>query len=95
MDVAKQRTFVAQVFLDDDGWTHMDLLHNHQLTIHHIERGAPVPDYMNERIALLRLCDINKREQGELNGRRLSDKSLLVYLTPNEFYELTSLGELQ
>lgn len=83
---------VAQVFLDDDGWTLMVLLHNQQLTIYHIERGAQVPEYMNERIALLRLCDINKRERGELNGRRLTENSVLVYLTYDEFNELTSLG---
>ena len=93
MGMTQYRIHVAQVFLDDDGWTHMDLLHNQQLTIYRINRGTPVPDYMTERIALLRLCDINKRERGELNGRRLTENNILVYLTFDEFNQLTSLGE--
>jgi hypothetical protein len=92
MDVTQYRIHVAQVFLDNDGWTHMDLLHNQQLTIYRVDKDAPVPDYMNERIALLRLCEINKRERGELHGRRLTEDTILVYLTYDEFNELTSLG---
>ena len=63
MDVKPHRIHVAQVFLGDDGVKHIDILHNQQLIMYRIKEIASVPDYMKERIALLRMCEINKRDQ--------------------------------
>ena len=92
MGVIQHRIHVAQVFLEDDGIQKIDILHNQQLLMYRIKEVASVPDYLKERIALLRMCDINKRERGELHGRRLTEDCILVYLTYDEFNELTSLG---
>lgn len=92
MDVTQHRIHVAQVFLEDDEIRKIDILHNKQLLMYRIKEAASVPDYLKERIALLRLCDVNKRERGELHGRRLTEDCILVYLTYDEFNELISFG---
>jgi hypothetical protein len=46
---------------------------------------------MNERIALLRMCDINKQAKGESIGRRTSETAMLVYLSHEEYSDLINL----
>jgi hypothetical protein len=53
--------------------------------------GAQVPDFLEERIALLRMCDVNKRKKGEKLGRKTSDGVLVVYLSYDEYVELKNL----
>lgn len=46
------------------------------------------PDFVADRIALLKLTDVNKREKGELIGRRLANDVLIVYLTYDEYKQI-------
>lgn len=46
---------------------------------------SKVPDYVVERIALIKLTDVNKTEKGELLGRKLEDEVIVVYLDLDEY----------
>lgn len=92
MDVRVGNRYVAQVFLNELGWTGLTLMDNKQLDLFHVKSTEAVPAYVHERVALLRLCEIDEQQRGELNGRNLGPGSVLLYLTYDEFNELTSLG---
>ena len=47
-----------------------------------------VPLFLAERIALLKLCDINRSNKGGLLGRKLTDHHVVVYLSYDEFVEI-------
>lgn len=49
----------------------------------------PTPDYITERVAMLRLCDINRAEKGEAIGRKFSNDKVSVYLSYDEYQDLT------
>lgn len=49
---------------------------------------SKVPDYVVERIALLKLTDVNKTQKGELLGRKLEDEVVVVYLTHDEYKQI-------
>lgn len=68
------------------------MLDNDQLLLHDIRQPTSIPEYMIERIALLALCEVNKRDKGEVYGRRMSNNELLVYLSYNEYRKLRSIG---
>ena len=53
--------------------------------------GEHVPSWLTERVALLRLCDVNRDEKGEFIGRKFTDHMLYVYLTYDEYNELVDL----
>ena len=92
MDMRLTKPYVAGVVLTDDGgWHHIDVINNYSLVIDTLMHGTKVPDYVEERIALLRLCDINKRKKGEKLGRRTSDGVLVMYLSYDEYVELKNL----
>lgn len=92
MDMKVQKPYVARVVLTDDGgWHHIDILNNYSLVIDTLFHGVQVPDYVEERIALLRLCEVNKRKKGEKLGRRTSDGVLVMYLSYDEYVELKNL----
>lgn len=46
------------------------------------------PEFVADRIALLKLTDVNKREKGELIGRRLANDVLIVYLDYDEYQQI-------
>lgn len=46
------------------------------------------PEFVADRIALLKLTDVNKREKGELIGRRLANDVLIVYLNYDEYQQI-------
>jgi len=92
MDMRVKKPYVARVVLTDDGgWHHIDILNNYSFVIDTLFHGTQVPDYVEERIALLRLCDVNKRKKGEKLGRRTSDGVLVMYLSYDEYVELKNL----
>ena len=92
MDMRVKKPYVARVVLTDDGgWHHIDILNNYSLVIDTLFHGAQVPDYVEERIALLRMCEVNKRKKGEKLGRRTSDGVLVMYLSYDEYVELKNL----
>ena len=49
---------------------------------------SSAPEFVADRIALLKLTDVNKSEKGELIGRRLSNEVLIIYLTYDEYKQL-------
>ena len=49
---------------------------------------SKAPEFVAERIALLKLTDVNKLEKGELIGRKLHDDVLVVYLTYDEYQQI-------
>jgi hypothetical protein len=53
--------------------------------------GTQVPDYVEERIALLRMCNVNKRKKGETLGRKTNEGILVMYLSYDEYIELKNL----
>ncbi len=52
--------------------------------------GEHAPEWLGERVALLRLCEVNRDQRGELIGRKFTDNMLYVYLTYDEYQELKS-----
>jgi hypothetical protein len=90
MDMKPKKRYVARVVLFDE-WKLVDVMDNHTFEIKVFPRDISLPDYMNERIALLRMCDINKQAEGESIGRRTSDTAMLVYLNYDEYTELINL----
>lgn len=46
------------------------------------------PEFVSERIALMKLTDVNKTEKGESVGRKLHDDVIIVYLTYDEFQQI-------
>jgi hypothetical protein len=92
MDMRLQKPYVARVVLTDDGgWHHIDVLNNYSLVIDTLMHGTQVPDYVEERIALLKLCNVNKSKKGEKLGRRTGEGSLVMYLSYDEYIELKNL----
>lgn len=90
MDMAKR--FVLQVELSDGDVTFARLLDNSQLELFTCD-AALLPMYIKERIALMSLCDINRAEEGEVYGRRTSDKELLIYISYDEYYEIKGVHQ--
>ena len=45
-------------------WIHLDVMDNHNYGVKSFPRDITLPDYMQERIALLRMCEVNKRSKG-------------------------------
>lgn len=92
MDMRIKKPYVARVVLTDDGgWHHIDILNNYSFVIDTLFHGAQVPDYVEERIALLRMCDVNKRKKGETLGRKTNEGILVMYLSYDEYVELKNL----
>ena len=46
------------------------------------------PEFVADRIALLKLTDVNKSEKGELIGRRLANDVLIIYLDYDEYKQI-------
>jgi hypothetical protein len=85
MDMAKR--FVLLVTTEDGQAVSARMLDNSQLDLFECEVNQ-LPDYVHERIALIMLCDVNNRKEGEIHGRRRSENTLLVYLSYEEYYEI-------
>ena len=52
--------------------------------------GSDAPDWLKERVALLRMCDVKRHDKkGEGIGRRFTSNMIYVYLTYDEYKELT------
>jgi hypothetical protein len=85
-----EKRYVARVVLFDE-WKLVDVMDNYTFLIERFSKDIQLPDYMNERIALLRMCDINKQAKGESIGRRTSETAMLVYLSHEEYNDLINL----
>ena len=49
---------------------------------------SSAPEFVAERIALLKLTDVNKSEKGELIGRKLDNTVLIIYLSYDEYQQI-------
>jgi hypothetical protein len=86
--------FTAMAMLDEDGdVTKISAMSNISYAIFELPLDS-VPEYLMERIALLKMCDINKEKKGEAIGRRFNNDTIYVYLSYDEFKELTSLSRV-
>ena len=86
--------FTAMAILDEDGdVTKISAMSNISYTIFELPLNS-VPEYLMGRIALLKMCDINKEKQGEAIGRKFNNNILYVYLSYDEFKELTPLSRV-
>lgn len=80
---------IAHVW-DSGALDYVNVLNNLELTTSCVE-GEKVPTWFAERVAMLRMCDINKTQEGELLGRKFTDHMLYVYLDYDEYKELLKL----
>lgn len=94
MDMKPEKRYVARV-VDFDEWELVDVMDNHTFGIRRFPSEFVMPDYMKERVALLRMCDINKGAKGEIIGRRISDTSILVYLNYDEYTDLMNSKSIE
>jgi len=89
MDMALRFMAIAHVWSNGD-IEYVNLLDNGSLTTVYMD-GAHVPPWLRERVALLRLCDVNKDAKGESLGRKFTEHMLYVYLTHDEHKELNEI----
>ena len=86
--------FTAMATLDEDGNVKtISAMSNISYAIFLLPLDS-VPEYLMERIALLKMCDINREKQGEAIGRRFNNDIIYVYLSYDEFKELTPLSRV-
>jgi len=89
MDMALRFMAIAHVWSNGD-IEYVNLLDNGSLTTVYMD-GAHVPPWLRGRVALLRLCDVNKDAKGESLGRKFTEHMLYVYLTHDEHKELNEI----
>jgi predicted HAD superfamily phosphohydrolase len=89
MDMALRFMAIAHVWSSGD-IEYVNLLDNGSLTTVDMD-GAHVPPWLRERVALLRMCDVNKDTKGESLGRKFTEHMLYVYLTYDEHKELNEI----
>lgn len=86
--------FNAMATLDEDGnVTKISVMSNVSYAVYDLPLDS-VPEYLAERIALLKMCDVNREKQGEAIGRRFNKDIIYVYLSWDEFKELTPLSRV-
>jgi hypothetical protein len=84
--------YVASL-LDIADWHNINVMNNRNNETFQVMR-KDVPLYINERIALLKLCDpkCNNEEEDELIGRRIRQNMMVIYLSYDEFNELKKIS---
>lgn len=88
MDMKEVIRYVAIAHVWNNGdIEYVNVLDNSNLHSSDLE-GEDVPDWLAERVALLRLCEVNRDQRGENIGRKFTDNMLYVYLTYDEYQEL-------
>lgn len=53
--------------------------------------GRLVPDWVREKVAMLRLCEVNKTGKGEVIGRKFTEHMIYVYLDAEEYKQLIKI----
>ena len=85
-----KRNYTASVEIDVTGDFVKVILNNNKL--YQARRVVTTPLFLHERVAMLRLTDINKTVNGDIIGRKLSDKLFTIYLTYDEFRSMMLTG---
>jgi hypothetical protein len=91
MEMGIRHMAIAHVWSNGD-IEYVNLLDNASLSTTDME-GAYVPTWIKERVAMLRMCDVNLNEKGEGIGRKFTDHMIYVYLTYDEHKQLTELAK--
>lgn len=86
MDMSIRYMAIAHVWNNGD-IEYVNLLDNAAIRTKDIEREQ-VPTWLQERVAMLRMCDVNRDPKGDGIGRKFTDNMLYVYLTYDEYNEL-------
>ena len=74
---------------NDGGVEYVNILDNAAIRTDTLE-SEKVPEWLRERAAMLRMCDINHDQRGEVIGRKFTEHMMYVYLTYDEYHELKS-----
>lgn len=83
--------YVAIVHTWNDGSIdYVSLLDNHKLKSDHID-GKLAPLWLQERAAMLRLCDVQHTKKGETIGRKFSNNMIYVYINKQQYKQLINL----
>jgi hypothetical protein len=77
------RNYTASVQIDITGDFVKIILNDNKLI--QAKRVVTAPLFLHERVAMLRLTDINRTADGGIIGRKISDKLFTIYLTNEEF----------
>lgn len=86
MDMGIRHMAIVHVWSNGD-IEYINVLDNASLTTFDME-GVDVPTWLKERVAMLRMCDVNLNDKGEGIGRKFTDHMIYVYLTYDEHKEL-------
>lgn len=89
--MAIRHMVIAHVWSNGD-IEYVNLLDNASLTTTDME-GEHVPTWLRERVAMLRMCDINLNSKGEGIGRKFTDHMIYVYLTYDEYKDLYEIAK--
>lgn len=91
MEMGIRHMAIAHVWSDGD-IEYVNVLDNASLVTTDME-GEHVPAWVKERVAMLRMCDINLNTKGEGIGRKFTDHMIYVYLTYDEYKDLFELAK--
>jgi len=81
--------FVVIVYLQEDGDVDWAVAcDNMSGDKFELPEMSECPAFVPERLALLKLTDVNKSEKGEIVGRKLDPKSIVIYISYDEYQEL-------
>jgi len=89
MDMNIRYMVIAHVWGNGD-IEYVNVLDNVTIKTQDME-GEQVPMWLRERVAMLRMCNVNREEKGEGIGRKFTDHMLYVYLTYDEYKELIEI----
>lgn len=87
---------VAMVVVENDkgDWSAIHINDGAHSTFNLYKSTDNIPSYINERIALLKLCDADSQTVvGEHLGRRVHKDAFHVYLTYEELQELKQIAQ--
>ena len=88
MTKVRMQRFIIWVRLDETGdVTSVQVQDNNTLETIDIDLSR-APEFVADRIALLKLTDVNKSEKGELIGRKLDNTVLIIYLSYDEYQQI-------
>ena len=82
--------YLAVAYLGEGGEADkITVMSNIAITVYDLPLNE-VPEYLAERIALLKMCNVNKEKIGESIGRKFNESTIYVYLSWDEHKSLTT-----
>lgn len=49
---------------------------------------SKAPSFVADRIALMKLTDVNKTEKGEILGRKITENVIIIYISYDEYQQI-------